>query len=190
MVIFADKTDDSRHSTEYSVCILFIPKRLNFESAGILHFYLYLGFPDEVQSCVTVLPVLTLSRPIPVLVTVSDAVAEVCRSFHIIQGAVRVFAHDSAPYMTTAAERLQPEGVHVAGCFLEKMLRPYHLWYRMPPQAAGAGQGGGAQVPAPTQPNRTVRNAAYCQQQQSLQCATGSLAASTECTVWNTGVTA
>ena len=40
-------------------------------------------------------------------VTVSDVIAVVCHSFHSAQDAVRLFVHDSAPYMTKVVQRFQ-----------------------------------------------------------------------------------
>ena len=45
---------------------------------------------------------------------VSDAIDEVCRSFHITQDDVRLFVHDSAPYLTKGADHFQKKrGTHI-----------------------------------------------------------------------------
>ena len=68
--------------------MLLVPKEINFESAGFLPFHLDLKFPDEVNH-----------------VTASECLDEVCCSFHIELADVRLFVHDSQPYMSAAAER-------------------------------------------------------------------------------------
>ena len=91
-MIFADESDDPRTNEEYQLAInvLLLPKEFKSESAGELAFHLDLKFPDEVNA-----------------VTVSDAINSVCRDFHVAQSDVRLFVHDSPPYMVAAAERFK-----------------------------------------------------------------------------------
>ena len=91
--IFADETNDPRPTVDYQlgIGVLLVPKE-DTESVGILSFHLDLQFPTEVNN-----------------VTVSDAIDEVLRSFHVHVDDVCLFVHDSAAYMGKAADRLLAE---------------------------------------------------------------------------------
>ena len=91
-MIFADESNDPRPTEEYQLAInvSLLPKVFKSESAGKLAFHQDLKFRDEVNAT-----------------TVSDAIDAICRDFHVEQSDVRLFVHDSPPYMVAAAERFQ-----------------------------------------------------------------------------------
>ena len=92
VVIFIDESDDPRPTEGYQLAInvLLLPKVFNSESAGEMAFHLDLKFPGEVNAT-----------------TVSDAIDAICRDFHVEQSNVRLFVHDSPPYMVADAERFK-----------------------------------------------------------------------------------
>ena len=91
-MIFAAESDDPWPTEEYQLAInvLLLPKVFKSESAGELAFHLDLKFPDEVDAT-----------------TVSDAIDAVCRDFYVEQSNIRLFVHDTPPYMVAAAERFK-----------------------------------------------------------------------------------
>ena len=88
----ADESDDPHPAEQFQLAIniVLLPKVFDSDSAGVLPFHLDLVFPKEVNN-----------------VTVSDAINEVCRNFHIAQDDVRLFVHDCAGYLVKATERFQ-----------------------------------------------------------------------------------
>jgi len=92
IVVFADESDDPRPSEQYQVAInlMLIPKDVGDQSVQAFH--LDLVFPDEVNN-----------------VTMSDAIDSVLRVYHVNCEDLRLFVHDSAPYMNPSAERLKSD---------------------------------------------------------------------------------
>ena len=92
VVIFANESNDPRPIEEYQLVInvLLFLKVFKSESAGELAFHLDLKFLNEVNAT-----------------AVSDAIDAVRRDFHVEQSDVRLFVHDSPPYMVAAVERFK-----------------------------------------------------------------------------------
>lgn len=93
VAVGCDETDDPRSRNEYilTVEIMLIPKQL-VDVSNIKTFHLGLQYPEAVNGS-----------------TVALAIDRALREFLIRPEDVHYFVHDSAPYMASAAGKLQTE---------------------------------------------------------------------------------